>query len=71
MFWAEIGTLRGVQAKLEVKPGARPRFYKPCSVPYAIKEAIEKDLERLEKAGVMEIVKFSDCAFYSTCAQVQ
>ena len=59
MFRAELGTLRGVQAKLEVKPDARSRFYKPHSVPYAIKEAIEKDLERLDKAGVLEMVKFS------------
>ena len=62
VFRAELCTLRGVQAKLEVKPGARPRFHKPRSEPYAIKQAIEKNLEWLEKAGVLEMVKFSDCA---------
>ena len=33
----------------EIKPDARPRFYKPRSVPYAIKSAIEQDLKWLEK----------------------
>ena len=62
VFRPELGTLRGIQAKLEVKPDARPRFHKPRSVPYAIKGAIERDLERLEKIGVLEKVKYSDWA---------
>ena len=60
VFQAELGTLRGVQ--MEVKPDVHPWFYKVRSEPYAIKEAIEKDLERLEKAGVLDKVKFSDWA---------
>ena len=62
VFRAELGTLRGVQATLELKPEAKPRFYRPRSVPYAIKGAIEKDLERLERSGIVEKVKYSDWA---------
>ena len=62
MFRAELGTLRGVQATLELKPEAKPRFYRPRSVPYTIKGAIEKDLERLERSGIVEKVKYSNWA---------
>ena len=47
---------------MEIKPDAHPWFYKVRSVPYANKEAIEKDLDWLEKAGVLDKVKFSDWA---------
>ena len=47
---------------MEVKPGARPRFFKPRAVPYAIKGAIERDIERLVRIGVLEKVKYSDWA---------
>ncbi len=62
VFGSGLGTLRGIQAKLELKPNARPRFHKPRSVPYAIKGAIEQDLERLVRIGVLDKVKYSDWA---------
>ena len=37
-------------------------FFKLRSVPYAIKGAIEQDLERLEQMGVIEKVQYSDWA---------
>ena len=54
VFRPELGTLKGIEAKLEVKAEARPRFHKHRSVPYAIKTAIEQDLERLVQMGVLE-----------------
>ena len=62
VFRKELGTMQGVQARLEVKEGAVPRFHKPRSVPYAIRGAIEQDLERLERTGVIEKVRYSDWA---------
>ena len=41
----ELGTLQGIEVKLMVREDAIPKFYKPCSIPYAIRGAIEKDLE--------------------------
>ena len=52
--------MTSMQAKLAVN--AVPKFYRACSVPYAVKEAIEKDLERLEKIGVIERVDHSEWA---------
>ena len=39
-----------------------PKFFKPHSVPYAIRGAIEKDLERLETLRVIEKISYSDWA---------
>ena len=48
--------------KLTVREDAVPKFYKPRSVPYAIRGAIEKDLEQLESLGVIEKINYSDWA---------
>lgn len=62
IFKDELGTLKGVYAKLVIKPDATPKFFKPHSVPYALKEAIERDLQQLQKLGVIEKVNHSDWA---------
>ena len=36
LFRDELGTIRGITAKLHVSPGAKPRFYRPRSIPYAL-----------------------------------
>ena len=62
VFRDELGTIRGVTAKLHVDPQARLRFYRPRPVPYAMRQKVELELERLERAGVIEPVQFSDWA---------
>ena len=61
LFRKELGTLKGVEAHLEVEQ-CTPKFFKARSVPYAIKGAIEQDLERLAQLGVIEKVSHSDWA---------
>ena len=56
IFKDELGTLKGVYSKLVVKQDATPKFFKLRSVPYSLKEAIERDLKRLQKLGVVEKV---------------
>lgn len=53
----ELGTWKGVYAKLVVKPDAIPKFFKPHSVSCTFKEAIEQDLQWLQQLGVTEKVK--------------
>ena len=45
-----------------MKENATPRFYKARSVPFAIKEAIELELDRLEDAGILKKVDYSEWA---------
>ena len=62
VFNDELGTMQGTKAKLFVKPHSKPKFFKPCSVPPALKGAIEQELNRLESMGVIEKVRYSEWA---------
>ena len=62
LFREELGTLKGVEIKLSVSKDTVPRFKRPRSVPYALRGAIERDLERLENLGVIEKTPFSHWA---------
>jgi len=62
LFSPGIGTLKHFKARITVKNGARPVFHRPRSVPFALKAAIETELDCLEAAGVIEKVNRSDWA---------
>ena len=62
LFRPELGTLQGMEAKIFVPQNAQPRFYKPRPVAYSLKSKVEQELERLQKAGVITTVQFSDWA---------
>ena len=59
VFSTELGTIKDVKAKLEVKPDAIPLFKRPRPVPFSMKPII--DIE-LEKARILEKVTHSDWA---------
>ena len=61
VFGEELGTMNSVQARLQVKPDAQPKFFRPRAVPFALKEA-KLELDRLTKAGIIEKVDHSDWA---------
>ena len=61
-FKDELGRMTNVKAKIFLNPEAQPRFCKPRSVPFALRAKVNSELERLEKAGVIEPVQFSDWA---------
>ncbi|XP_056138781.1 uncharacterized protein K02A2.6-like, partial [Lampris incognitus] len=47
---------------IKVKPDTKPVFRKARPVPYALKDAVEKELDRLEKAGIISKVDHSQWA---------
>ena len=59
---AQTGSLKQLQASLKMHADVTPKFLKPRSVPYALKPVIEKDLERLENAGIIRQITNSDWA---------
>ena len=62
VFAKGLGTMKNFKAHLRVKNEAKPVFHRPRAVPYAIKEIIEKELDRLEKEGIIEKVDCSEWA---------
>jgi hypothetical protein len=62
LFAEGLGTVTPYKATLQVQPDAIPRFFKPHPVPFAIKEAIGQELDRLEQQGIIEKVSHSEWA---------
>lgn len=62
MFQPSLGKVTGIEAKLNVVPGAIPKFSKPHSVPYALREAVEFQLRKMEANGVIMPVNYSEWA---------
>lgn len=59
VFAEKIGLYKGKTFKLYLKPEAKPVFCKPRSVPLAMREKLERDLDRLEKANTIEPIESS------------
>ena len=41
VFSEKLGTIKGVQAKINVIPNSKPKFMKARTVPFAMKAAVE------------------------------
>ena len=62
VFSAGLGTMLHFKACLTVKPEAKPVFFRPRSIPFAFKETVEAELDRLEAEGIIEKVSSSEWA---------
>ena len=64
VFDGQLGTITGYQASLQVKEGAQPRFIRarPVKACTFCMAAVEQELERLEKEGILEKVSSSEWA---------
>ena len=59
VFAKDLGTMHHFQASLKVQRDSKPLFYKPRPVPFALKEALGKELDGLENEGILEKVTYS------------
>ncbi|XP_053605087.1 uncharacterized protein K02A2.6-like [Plodia interpunctella] len=62
VFKEGLGTYRGHPVTIHLKPGATPKFLKARPVPFAIKERVEKEIDRLENEGVLRPTSFANWA---------
>ena len=62
LFTEGLGTIKTFQARLQVDPEGPPKFFKPRTAPYAIREAVEDEFNRLEHEGILEKVTHSEWA---------
>ena len=67
VFKPELGTVKGVTAKLHLKGNATPVFQGPRLVPYALRFAVEEELKRVENDGVLKPVEASNWATLIVC----
>ena len=62
VFEEGLGKLKGYTAKIHVDPRATPRFCKARPVPYALKNMVEEELDRLQREDIIEPVQFAEWA---------
>lgn len=56
LFKNELGTYKYEKIKLDVEDNVKPIFCKPSPIPFAFREKVKCELERLEADGVIEKV---------------
>ena len=59
LFAQGLGELNGHKVSVAIEANAKPRFSKARPVPFALKERIEAEIDRLESTGVIKPVTFS------------
>ena len=62
LFQAGAGTLKRFKAHFSLREGARPRFCRPRTVPFAIKARVGEELDRLEESGILRKVDYAEWA---------
>ena len=62
IFRDELGMIQPLTAKLHVRSDAVPKFCKARPVPFSVKKEIEQELDKLEEAGILEKVMYSEWA---------
>ena len=62
LFSDRLEKMKDFQAKIHVEEGATPKFSKARNVPFALQDAVIKELERLENEGILKPVSYSEWA---------
>lgn len=62
LFQPGVGTFTGTAASIHVPDKARPRFFKPCPLPFALKDGVTQELQQLQRDDFLVPVKSSEWA---------
>ena len=62
LFQQGIGTIQGYKADVRLQPNTKPVFKKSRPVAYALQPALDKELQCLQQAGILEPVRSSEWA---------
>ena len=71
VFDKGLGTIKGFKADIKLQDGAKLIFCKARPVPYALRQKVEEELDRLEKLGVVRKVERSDWASPIVCVPMK
>ena len=64
---SELVSVKGTKATLQLKKNVKPVFCKARSVPFALRPAVEKELERMQSERIIMPVEFSEWATPLVC----
>ena len=59
VFTDKLGCLKDFKVSIPLNPEVKPKFCKARPVPYALRNRVEEELDRLERQGVWKRVKYS------------
>ena len=62
VFRDELGTVKDVKVKLYVKNDSTPKFFKPRTLPLALRKKVSNEPDQLEASGIIVPVKLSTWA---------
>lgn len=62
LFSDSLGCLKNVEIDLNLKPGSKPIFCKARPLPFALRDSVEKEINRLVDLGILVPVKYSEYA---------
>ena len=62
IFSSELGTIKGIKAKINIEANSQSKFMKTRGVPFAMKEAVQAEIGRMEKDGILKSVPYSEWA---------
>ena len=62
IFENKLGTMSNIYAKLKLKKDVSPKFHRSRPIPFALRETVAQELNRLESEGVLKKVEHSKWA---------
>ena len=62
VFKSELGAIKGLKAKLNLKEGTTPKCHKARREPYSVRPKIDPELQKLENYGIISKVDWSERA---------
>ena len=62
IFKDELGTVKEVKAHIQLNQNSEPKFHKARTVPMALRQKVEEELDRLERTKIIEPVRHSQWA---------
>ena len=62
VFTDQLGAFKHHHATLHLKEGTSPRYHRPRTIPFALKDSVETEIQRLVREGILEPVNSSEWA---------
>lgn len=62
LFTEGTGLIKGPPVRLHIKTGSSPKFFKARKIPFALRDKVAKELDRLVSAGIISPVSHSEWA---------